>query len=65
MEPHEQKRPDHPVGQGAVLGVTRSPTKMSSKKETQASLLSFLEIDDLRFLAWFLWMTPLETALSS
>jgi len=20
VEPHEQKRPDHPVGQGAVLG---------------------------------------------
>ena len=26
---------------------------------------AFLAIADLRFAAWFLWMTPLEAALSS
>ena len=29
------------------------------------SSLSFLAIADLRFAAWFLWMMPLATALSS
>lgn len=36
------------------------------ERKTQAAReLSFLEMADLRLAAWFLWMTPFDTALSS
>src|ERR1700677_707579 len=47
------------------MRVRRECRKYRSSAQADWSSTSFLAIADLRFAAWFLWMTPLETALSS
>src|SRR6478735_11087292 len=54
--------PTRPSELGRVEVTTDRPVRDRSGDQREAA---FLAIADLRFAAWFLWMTPLETALSS
>src|SRR3712207_6805479 len=58
-------RPRRPHTEGRTpKGANRRPHTegLTRRPQTEAA---FFASDDLRFAAWFLWMTPLLTALSS
>ena len=53
---------------GARIQATRKrrrPQRGGAFAAATQRAAAFLEIADLRFAAWFLWMTPLDAALSS
>src|SRR6478736_5434152 len=54
--------PTRPSELGRVEVTTDRPVRDRSGDQREAA---FLAIADLRLAAWFLWMTPLEAALSS
>ena len=49
----------------STTGTSSASTTQWERKTQAARELSFLEMADLRLAAWFLWMTPFDTALSS
>ena len=56
---------DDAPGRGRGNAERRRPDGTAPGCEGPQREAAFLAIADLRFAAWFLWMTPLEAALSS